>query len=147
MDERPARYQASSACGRLYNELAYYTLSLSDAYFIHQLIVDAYGAQHTGPQTKPVTTVFALVGLQLAIEKGYTGRQVQRAHMILAPKRKDWPRLDIPDQTATITVQDVLLVDAGEQRTRRIHDWTESVWQRWEPQHDWVRYCVSQYQL
>ncbi len=34
-------------------------------------------------------TVFALVDLYLACERGYTGRQVQLAHMALARRRRE----------------------------------------------------------
>ncbi|MBO0935580.1 hypothetical protein J2I47_03365 [Fibrella sp. HMF5335] len=145
--EPPSRYLASGACWQLINELEYYTLSLADPYFIHQLVVDTYGAQHTGPQTRPITTAFALIGLQLAIEKGYTGRQVQQAHMALALQQKNWPRLTMPDQTGTLTVSHGLLAGAGEPRHGRIHEWAESVWQRWAPWHNWTRDCVNRYQL
>ncbi|MBO0931304.1 DUF5946 family protein [Fibrella aquatilis] len=143
----PPRYAASGSCWLVFGELSYYTLSLNDPYFIHQLTIDAYGAQHSGQQTKPITTVFALVGLQLAIEKRYTGRQVQQAHIALARQQKDWPTLIMPDQTGAITMQDVWQAEAGQHRNRRIHDWTESVWQRWAPSADWVRDCVNRYGL
>lgn len=71
-------------------------------FFHHQLCVDAYGAQHSGGSVRPITAVFALVGLYLAVERGFTGRQVQIAHMKLvkkAGKRTDWPRLEPPEPT------------------------------------------------
>ena len=68
----------------LYNQLALYTLAHPDPRFIHQLVVDAYTAQNADDNTKPIALVFALIGLYLHIEKGYTGKQVQRAHMQLA---------------------------------------------------------------
>ena len=37
-----------------------------------------------------------LIGMYLALEKGRTGRQVQRAHTRIAKARKDWPRLGHP---------------------------------------------------
>jgi hypothetical protein len=49
--------------------------------FNQQYCVDAYGTQHTGGRAKAITTVFALVGLYLAIEHNFTGKQVQYAHM------------------------------------------------------------------
>lgn len=67
----------------LYNQLAFYTLAHPDPAFIHQLLVDAYGAQHADETTKPIAVLFSLIGLYLHLEKGYTGKQVQRAHMRL----------------------------------------------------------------
>jgi hypothetical protein len=71
----------------LYNALACYTLSLADPEFIHQHIVDAFGAQRADEKTKPIGVVFALAGLYLYLEKNYTGRQVQLAHIQMAEVR------------------------------------------------------------
>jgi hypothetical protein len=70
-----------------------YHLSSNDPTFIHQVAVDTYGAQHAGGALRNITTAYALIGLYLAVERGYTGRQVQRAHMSLAKNRSAWPRL------------------------------------------------------
>lgn len=62
---------------QMYNQLAFYTLSHPDKiFFIHQLVVDAYTAQHADAQTKPIAITFALAGLYLVVEKNYTGKQV-----------------------------------------------------------------------
>ena len=42
---------ASPECQRLCHELSLYTLSHGDAFFIHQVAVDAYAAQHAGPSS------------------------------------------------------------------------------------------------
>ncbi len=97
----------------LYNELAFYTLSHPDPSFLHQHLVDAFAAQHVDSQTKPIQTVFALIGLYLATEKGFTGKQVQRVHMELASRRKEWPRLTPPQEFGAITVSDVRATSAG----------------------------------
>jgi len=75
--------------------------------FIHQLIVDTYTAQHSGPNVKPISTAFALIGLYLTFELGYTGKQVQRTHMFLAEKHIEWPRFDPPIEKNALTVCDV----------------------------------------
>jgi Family of unknown function (DUF5946) len=84
----------------LYHELAYYTLSHPDPSFIHQHVVDAYAAQHASDQTKAIQLVFALVGLYLYLDKGFTGRQVQKAHMQLAKRRKHWESYRFPQTRA-----------------------------------------------
>ncbi len=85
-----------ASASRRTTELTYWTLAQQDGRFIHQHAVDAYEAQHAGGKTRPITGVFGLIGLYLAIEKRYTGRQVQLAHMKIASRRKDWPRLEPP---------------------------------------------------
>jgi hypothetical protein len=65
-----------------YDQVRYYTLSLGDPAFIHQHVVDAFIAQHADENTKPIAITFALVGLYLHVEKGFSGQQVQRAQAI-----------------------------------------------------------------
>ena len=80
----------------LYNELAFYTLAHPDPAFIHQLVVDAYAAQNANEATKPIAIVFSLIGLYLHLEKGFTGKQVQRAHMQLAKWPNTWTKPPLP---------------------------------------------------
>jgi hypothetical protein len=117
----------------LYGELSFYTLNLGDPAFLHQEIVDAYAAQHVDDRTKPIRTVFALIGLYLYLEKSFTGRQVQKMHMRLASRRKRWPTIPPPNAAAGITVADVLATPPGEPRDKTIHDWCASVWETWQP--------------
>ncbi len=92
------------------------TLGHGDPYFIHQLLVDAYAAQHATAASKPITTAFALVGLYLFAERGFTGGEVQRAHRALAARPRSWPRFDPPQSRGTLTVAEVLAAPAGEGR-------------------------------
>jgi hypothetical protein len=116
----------------LFNELSYYTLSHRDPRFIHQHVVDAFAAQHADEQTKPMKVVFALVGLFLFLEKGFSGRQVQQMHMRLARRRKQWPRLSIPSgPRGDITVAAVIAAPPGAARDEMVRAWCESVWQTW----------------
>ena len=74
----------------LFDELTFYTLAHGDPAFIHQNVVDAFAAQHADESSKPIYVVFALVGLYLCVEKGFTGKQAQKAHMQLAKRRRNW---------------------------------------------------------
>lgn len=111
-----------------YFELLYYTLSHPDPAFIHQLVVDAFTAQQADNNTKPIAIVFALVGLHLHIDKGYSGKQVQQAHIQLAKRRKHWPILSLPDERGDLTVVDVVAAMPGDERDRLIESWCKSVW-------------------
>lgn len=70
-----------------YHELQCYTLAHGDVEFIHQHVVDVWAAQHADETTKPIGLAFALVGLYLHVERGVSGRQVQRVHMALARRK------------------------------------------------------------
>lgn len=115
----------------LFDELAGYTLAQPRPPFVHQLAIDAFTAQRADAATKPIAVVFALLGLYLHVEHGFTGLAVQQAHMKLARERKSWPRLPLPAQRGAIEVSDVLAVPAGPARDAVIHDWCVSVWQAW----------------
>ncbi len=143
--EPPKGFNASGECYNLFNELTFYTLSLGYGDFIHQTAIDSYEAQHVGSQTKNITAVFGLIGLYLALERGYTGRKVQQAHMLLASKNKVWPRFDAPSINWQLTVADVIQAPQGAQRDQCIMDWAGSVWGGWRAQRDAVIALVAAY--
>ena len=127
----------AAGCIALYHALSVQTLSDRDPTFPHQLAVDAYAAQHAGTAPKPITTAFALIGLYFVNERGFTGRQAQRAHMFLGRRRQEWPRFDPPADVGVVTVADVLAAgDAG--RNTALRRWAASVWAAWRDQHERV---------
>ena len=128
-----------------YYELSYYTLSLGDPAFIHQYIVDAYTAQNASAETKPIALTFALAGLHLYIEKGYTGREVQQFHVKMSQRKQDWPRLDIPDERGSITITEVLKAAPGPQREDAILEWCKSVWQAYKESRQVIIDLVDSY--
>jgi len=89
----PEKCNATGECLDRYFEMTCRTLVWGDSGFIHQHAVDAYAAQHSSGRMPPITTAFALMGLYLALEREYTGRQVQFAHVKIGKKKSDWPRL------------------------------------------------------
>lgn len=121
-----------------YYELSYYTLAHPEPSFIHQYIVDAFTAQNADKDTKPIALAFALIGLYLHLEKKYSGKEVQKAHMQLAKMQKTWPSFEIPKQRGDITVSDVLEVAPGPERDQMIEKWTASVWSAYEGSHQKV---------
>ena len=123
-----------------HNELLAWTLSLREERFIHQHVVDAWAAQHADEDSKAISVAFALVGLYLHLERGFTGRAVQLAHMRLAqpsgrgPGRKDWPRFPLPKERGHITVCDVMATPEKE-RAEAVDRWCRSVWAAWSASH------------
>ena len=119
-----------------YNTLLYYTLGHPDKeYFIHQHAVDAFQAQTADEKTKPIGLVFSLIGLYLLLEKGYTGKAVQQAHMTMAQHKKTWPLRPLPSERGEITVTDVLHAAPGADRDLMIKSWCASVWQAYADWH------------
>ena len=119
-----------------YNELCCYTLSLRDPAFIHQHVVDAFAAQHADEHTKPIGLTFALVGLYLHLEKQFSGKEVQRAHMTLGKRKQRWPELDLPRDRGSMTAADVMAATPGVERDRAIDAWCASVWQEFHPNRE-----------
>jgi hypothetical protein len=112
-----------------YDALCAYSLSRGDAEFLHQHVVDAHTAQRAAPATKPIALAFALLGLYLHVEEGWTGRRVQHAHMSLARGKREWPRLVLPRERGAITAAEVVRVPEGPERDGAVHAWCRSVWE------------------
>ena len=117
-----------SADEDVYHELCAYTLTHGDPRFIHQHVVDAWGAQHAQSDSKPIRLVFSLAGLYLHLERGKTGREVQLIHMKMARRRREWPRLSLPIDRGAVTVVDVMPAAPGGPRDQAIDAWCASVW-------------------
>jgi hypothetical protein len=127
------------------NEVSYYTLARGDPTFIHQHLVDAYGAQHVRQTKSTIGAAFALAGLYLAVERGFTGRQVQTMHMQMARRSKQWPRFDPPETVGPLTVADVLSLEPGPRRDEKLMEWCAGVWRAWSSQHSRVRAMVGSF--
>jgi hypothetical protein len=121
-----------------YDELCCYTIAHGAASFIHQHVVDAFAAQTANEHTKPIALTFALVGLHLHVEKQFSGRQVQRAHMRLARQKQPWPVLDRPRDRGAMTSTDVVAAPAGPERDQRIDAWCASVWEAFREGHSTI---------
>jgi hypothetical protein len=111
-----------------YDELYAYTMQHAGGTFILQHVVDAYGAQTANKDTKPIGLTFALVGLYLHVEKQFSGKQVQRAHMQLGQKKRPWPIIPLPADRGAMTAAEVLAVPPGRERDLAIDDWCRCVW-------------------
>jgi hypothetical protein len=111
-----------------FHELTAYTLTHGGREFIHQYVVDAYGAQHATASGKPIRLAFALIGLFLHVERVFDGRQVQRVHKTLGDRTHRWPVFALPDQRGTMTAIDVMAAPEGSVRDQAIEAWCRSVW-------------------
>ncbi len=127
-----------------FHELTFYTLSLRDKEFIHQHVVDAFGAQNADSNTKPIALFFSLAGLYLFVENKYTGRQVQKAHQAMAAKTKKFIKLNLPGSRGDITIKNVLDEPAGSARNTKIMEWCQSVWSAYADQHQKIREATDQ---
>jgi hypothetical protein len=123
-------------------ELCYYTCSHPDPSFIHQHAVDAFAAQYADEDTKNITLIFGLIGLYLYLEKNFTGKEVQNAHITLGKYRKNWPRFELPEDRGDITVYHVISTPKNE-RDEAIRRWCDSVWEAYSHIHNEIALLVS----
>ncbi len=143
--EPDRKANASGECRSLMNELSYYTLARGDPAFIHQHLVDAYGAQYVRQSKSTIGASFALAGLYLAVERRFSGRQVQKMHTLMARKSKQWPHFQQPKDVGPLTVADVLAVQPGPRRDQELMHWCASVWAGWSSEHGRVREMVGRF--
>jgi hypothetical protein len=129
-----------------FHDLSYYTLSHPDkAYFIHQHIVDAFTAQNADEYTKPIALIFSLAGLYLFAERNFSGKQVQLAHMEMAKHKRPWPVLTLPLARGSMTVNEILQAEPGQERDLLIADWCREVWFAYSDEHEKIRSLVPSF--
>lgn len=101
----------------------------------HQLAVDAYGAQHADPQRGRRRLVYSLVGLHLALDRGWSGTDVRTLHQRMGPPDAGWPVLLRPASLGALTVGDVVAAGARagsvEGHAAAVDAWGRSVWEAW----------------
>lgn len=137
------RTLASEACHRLYGEVVgYESQHVVELGRWHQLLVDAYAAQHAGERTPPIAVAFALIGLHLALDEGWDGLQVRDAHRRLAAASRTWPAFGAPASRGNLTIFDVAMVGSPDEHVARLEAWATAVWTAWDGSHDAVRALI-----
>jgi hypothetical protein len=126
------RSNASPACLRAAGELLGFEVEHAPRLgHLHQLRIDAYGAQHVKAGASRIGPVFALNGLYMYFERGSGNVDVRTAHGIMANTHDDWPQLTPPVSVGSLTAYDVRQagdVDAVESALVR---WAGEVWEAW----------------
>lgn len=118
---------------------------LRDEAFIHQHVVDAWMAQHADETTKAIGLTFALIGLYMHVEKGFSGRQVQQAHMAMGRQKRSWPRILLPAGRGSITAADVMSAAPGAARNQAIDAWASSVWRAFQDSRPALAGLLAEY--
>jgi hypothetical protein len=135
-------FRSTPECLGLHGEVTSYVMQHAAALGRgHQTCVDAYAAQHVGPRMRPMTVCFALNGLYLVLERGWSGIAARDAHGHLARTvaREVWPSFEAPAGAGQLTVLDVALTDHAQAQAAAIEAWGRSVWATWSHVHDVVR--------
>jgi hypothetical protein len=129
-----------------YDELYVYTMGRRN--FILQHVVDANIAQKAPAINPPrIGIIFALVGLYLHVEKGFTGTQVQNAHMVMGKVKRSWPNVVWPAERGEMTAANVLAMPAGQHRDAGIDEWCRQVWAEFSANRGMVAALLSDYSI
>ncbi|MFN2609791.1 MAG: DUF5946 family protein [Actinomycetota bacterium] len=138
------RRNSSPSCWKLYTDISGAGLDDPALTYMHQLRVDTYTAQHVGRNTPPIGSTFALIGLHLAIDKGYPGLEVRRAHQTLARLRGPWPRLRSPGAIVEVTVNDLFEASTKQEQIDMTNRWAVTVWDAWRSEHGRIERLVTE---
>ena len=128
-----------------YDEVYAYTMGRPG--FILQHVVDAFAVQTANDESRPIGVVFGLVGLYLHVEKQFSGHQVQRVHMELGRRKRQWPQVHVTEDRGRVTVADVLAASAGPERDMAIDDWCRSVWTAFGANRQAIIALLREYQI
>jgi hypothetical protein len=111
----------------------------------HQLIVDAYMAQHPAFATAVGRRSVAvhLVGLLCAVELGMSGQEVLRMLGRVFPEKQDIEAFEPVPWLGEVNVALVHAARGLEEHTARVQVWAEAVWQAWTPHHARARELLA----
>jgi hypothetical protein len=133
------RVNASPACLAVYDEVVGFAYQHGQLMRLHQLTVDAYGAQHGGGGTPPIRLAYSLVGLHLALDHRLSGESVRTAHMRMGKPDPTWPRFTPPEDVGPVTVLTVAdrgaRLDSPAGHAAAVDTWAHQTWLAWSDQH------------
>ena len=114
----------------------------------HQLTVDAYGAQHSGGDGRGIRIAYSLVGLHLALDRGWSSVAVRTAHQGMGRPQASWPAFTRPPGVGDLTVLDVAAAGARvgsvSGHADAVQRWAGAVWTAWAPWHEEVAALTDQ---
>jgi hypothetical protein len=129
-----------------YDEVYAYTMTRPN--FILQHVVDANIAQRAPAMNPPqIGVIFALTGLYLHVEKGFTGFQVQDAHRVMARTKRIWPDVIWPEDRGATTPALVLALPEGRVRDQGIDQWCRDVWSAFNANHRMIASLVAEFKI
>ena len=137
----PEEHVASAACWAVYGQV------LSRSYLdpgyraVHQVVVDAYAAQHAGGTSRREvqTVALCLMTLCLFVEDGVDPAEGPALHKRMVAHRPELAWLQPPTQPGPTTVADVLTAQDAVEHRRLVREWGHQVWRAWAPHHATIR--------
>ncbi|HEY1179740.1 MAG TPA: DUF5946 family protein [Phytomonospora sp.] len=137
----PPDRDASPGCWELYETVLARSYALDGYRPVHQIVVDAYIAQHPLSETRRQIAAVALclMTLCLFVEEDADPRDGAELHKRMVARRPEFHALPVPAAPAAVTVADVAAAPDAAAHQRLTWDWGRAVWAAWEPAHETVR--------
>lgn len=134
---------SAPGCWAAFGELQAGELQRFGRHPAHDLVVDAYMAQHPGDGSdrRDRQSVFVhLISLCAVLERGWpTGRRLLSRR---TGPRPEYPQL-VREGTGELTLTDLVGAADGDQYGARARAWAESVWRSWAPEHERIRRALD----
>ncbi|HEX6208845.1 MAG TPA: DUF5946 family protein [Actinomycetota bacterium] len=131
-----AYFNCSPECWATYGEVAGRVLQdAAVAGRTHQLLVDAYAAQHPGGEHPDKSVAIHLVGLHLMLERGVPPARIPPLYHRMASREGPWPHLPPPQDLGSLTIVDVAGAETSEALAEAVPAWAQSVWSAWSDHH------------
>lgn len=138
----PAELVASGPCYEVYGELLAQDYNDRDYYRVaHQMVVDAYAAQHAGCTTRRgvQSVALCLMTLCLFVEEDIDPAQGPTLHQRMAANRPAFIWLSPPAPGDWLTVADILQAQTVAEHEELVRQWARQVWLAWSRHHPQIR--------
>lgn len=138
----PAELVASGPCYEVYGELLARDFNDHGYYRVaHQMVVDAYAAQHAGCTTRRGVQAVALclMTLCLFVEEGVDPAHGPTLHQRMAANRPAFVWLSPPAPGGWLTVVDILPAQTVDEHEKLVRQWARQVWCAWSQHHLQIR--------
>lgn len=131
-----AYFNCSAECWAVFGEVSGRVLQdVAVAGRAHQLLVDAYAAQHPGGEHPDKSVAIHLVGLHLMLDRGVPPVEVPPLYQRMASREGPWPHLTPPEELGSLTIVDAAGAATPEALAEAIRSWARSVWSAWSDRH------------
>ncbi len=142
----PDHYRASSGCWSRYELLLARSYGEPTLRPVHQLVVDAYTAQHPRVDTPRALrqVMLCLMTLGLFVEEEVDPAKGPRLHQRMVASLPDLEPLAPPSTVVGMTVDDVLAARDAADHVRLAREWADRLWRAWAPHHATVWTLVDE---
>ena len=125
---------STPGCWAMYGEVLAREYSDFAYMAVHDLTVDAYALQHPGkssPQTISSLTIH-LASLYAYFKFDCPAGELSKIKALVVRHKDEFMWLDPPSDLGHLTISDILLAENATQHCKRVNQWAEAVFERWQ---------------